>query len=347
MKVPKKALHNAIITPNIENDTVRLLLTWYKNNRREFIWRAEHPDPYIVLVSETMLQQTQTYRVEQKLPKFLEEYPTINALASASTDTILRSWQGMGYNSRALRLRDCARMIVEKFDGVIPNDYDTLRSLPGVGDYTASALLAFAFRKDVPVIDVNIIRVLSRVVFQMSTTIEVIPIQTIREIDKQFIPNGASSEWHQALMDIGALFCTARKPNCIECPLNSVCKSAFSMKEVAKSKKAEPSQFGTPLRIWRGRIIERLRLLGEHDWLSLIDMSMYLQKTFIDNHIDTQQYLLEPNEAYSLPQHQVVASAEQNSQQNWIASLVGKLSSDGLVDIDKSDDNVQIRLRKD
>jgi A/G-specific adenine glycosylase len=340
MKVSSKELHITIPKSKKEKSIVELLLAWYRNNGREFIWRAEYPDPYIVLVSETMLQQTQTYRIEQKLPKFLEEYPTINVLAIASTDKILRSWQGMGYNSRALRLRDCARMIVEKFGGIIPNDYDTLRSLPGVGDYTASALLAFAFRKDIPVIDVNIIRVLSRVFMQMNTTAEVLPIKTIREIDTRILPKGASSEWHQALMDIGAMFCTARKPNCTECPLNSSCKSASSMKEVVKPKKAEPSQFGVPLRIWRGRIIERLRTLGEHDWLSVIDLIAYLNSTFIDKN----QLVIEPIPDYiTLPNN----STKQKEHHDWITSLVEKLSTDGLVEIETSRDGMEIRLSKD
>lgn len=240
-----------------------LLLTWYADFQRTFVWRHENPDPYIVLVSETMLQQTQTARVEQKLPEFLKTFPTIFRLAEATNAEIIRAWQGMGYNSRALRLRDCARGVVELFKGEIPQDGSALLKLPGIGDYTARALQAFAFKKDVAIVDVNIRRVYSRLLKTMPTTASVAPEAEVREFAEKVYPRGKSSEWHQAVMDLGATICTARAPKCLICPMQNVCASAFQMKEEKVLKRAEPSHRGQPNRIWRGKSVEVLRGVEE------------------------------------------------------------------------------------
>jgi A/G-specific adenine glycosylase len=240
-----------------------LLLTWYADFQRTFVWRHENPDPYIVLVSETMLQQTQTSRVQQKLPEFLKTFPTIFKLAEASNAEIIRAWQGMGYNSRALRLRDCARAVVENFGGNIPRDEAALLKLPGIGDYTSRALQAFAFKKDVAIVDVNIRRVYSRLIKPMPTTASVAPENDVREFAEKIYPKGKSSEWHQAAMDLGATICTARAPKCLICPLQDVCASAFQMREEKVLKRAEPSHRGQPNRIWRGRSVEVLRGVEE------------------------------------------------------------------------------------
>lgn len=240
-----------------------LLLTWYADFQRTFVWRHENPDPYIVLVSETMLQQTQTARVEQKLPEFLKTFPTIFKLAEATNAEIIRAWQGMGYNSRALRLRDCARAVVENFGGKIPSDESALLKLPGIGDYTARALQAFAFKKDVAIVDVNIRRVYSRLLKTMPTTASVAPETDVREFAEKVYPRGKSSVWHQAVMDLGATICTARAPKCLICPMQNVCASAFQMKEEKVLKRAEPSHRGQPNRIWRGKSVEILRGVEE------------------------------------------------------------------------------------
>src|SRR5258707_760287 len=134
-------------------DFQNIVLDWYKNNKREFLWRRETPEPFLTLVSEVMLQQTQTARVEEKLPAFFELFPTIHALADASNADIIRAWKGMGYNNRALRLRDAAKAICQKHNGLIPKTIDELLSLPGIGRYTATALMSFSFKMDIAVID--------------------------------------------------------------------------------------------------------------------------------------------------------------------------------------------------
>ena len=265
------------------------VLDWYKKNKREFLWRRETPEPFLTLVSEVMLQQTQTARVEEKLPIFFEQFPTIFALAEANNADIIRAWKGMGYNNRALRLRDAARAICELHNGLIPRTLDELLSLPGIGRYTATALMSFSFKIDIPVVDVNIRRVYSRVFFKMETTSSVAPEKEIHEIAESIYPRNLSSYWHQAIMDIGAIFCTARQPDCKNCPLNDSCISSGKMIEYTAPKRAEPSYNGIPRRIWRGRTVELLRntheltsesinvsLFGElatdadHEWLQQV-----------------------------------------------------------------------------
>jgi A/G-specific adenine glycosylase len=206
-----------------------------------------------------MLQQTQASRVAEKMPRFLQLFPDVFSLGRAGNAEIIRAWQGMGYNNRALRLRDCAAIIAQQYAGEIPRGYAVLRSLPGIGDYTARALLAFAWHEDVHVVDVNIRRVYSRIFSTMPTNVDLLPESVTRDIAEEIFPRGRSSEWHQALMDLGAGICTARNARCGDCPLSDVCGSAFSMSEKRREKKVEPAHRNVPNRIWRGKTIECLR----------------------------------------------------------------------------------------
>lgn len=258
-----------------DNDLRTTVLAWYSANAREFLWRERQdisrkgnspPEPYLVLVSETMLQQTQTSRVQEKLPAFLRQFPTLSVLAAASNAEIITAWEGMGYNSRALRLRDCAKAIIERYSGKIPPTIEELRSLPGIGPYTASAIAAFAFHSDVAVVDVNIRRVYSRLLRAMPTTADVLPEAELTAFAERTFPRGQSSAWHQAIMDIGAMFCTARAPKCALCPVRKLCASANNMAEAVRTKKAEPSFDGIPNRIWRGRVVQLLRKVPMNTW---------------------------------------------------------------------------------
>lgn len=243
-------------------DAVRRAVTaWYAMNGRQFLWRRENPDPYVALVAEVMLQQTQTARVAEKLPRFLEQFPDFAALAAASNAAIIRAWQGFGYNNRALRLRDCARAVMERFGGELPDNQAALASLPGVGRYTAAALQAFVFHRDTAVLDVNVRRVYSRVFGAMTLSTDALPEAEIAAVSEVIFPRGRASAWHQAVMDVGAMFCKARRTDCAACPLAGVCRSAFEIHPIVRARRPEPSRFGTPNRVWRGRATEALRKL--------------------------------------------------------------------------------------
>ena len=197
---------------------VPILLGWHSNNKRSFIWRGLRRSPYVVLVSEFMLQQTGAKQVEKKLPKFLRQFPSIKKLASASRPDVLRAWQGLGYNRRALNLHNAAKVIatMRRF----PKTIEELQLLPGVGRYTANAILAFTHNADVPVVDVNIERILSRWWKPMKHSNEKLPMRDIYKLDAAILPKGKSSAWHEALMDLGSTICTKKNPKCRSVPSN-------------------------------------------------------------------------------------------------------------------------------
>lgn len=236
------------------------ILQWFDNNQKEYPWRSEDPDPYHVLLSEYMLQQTQASRIALKFPEFLISFPTIETLSKATNAQIIIAWQGMGYNNRAIRLRDCAKHIMDTFNGNIPSNYSDLLSLPGIGTYTASAILSFAFKHNISVIDINIYRIYSRV-FGLDIQ-DAKTKNEVRTIAEYIYPKDNSSSWHQALMDIGSSFCKAQNPKCTLCPIPDCLyrnnPSLYNMKP-AKSKKIEASFRNKPNRIWRGKTIEFLR----------------------------------------------------------------------------------------
>lgn len=237
----------------------RSLLNWYRQNARVFPWRVRDVDPYVVVVSEIMLQQTQAQRVTEALPRFLEQFPTVHALAQATNAQMIRQWKGMGYNSRALRLRDAARMIVLRHDGVVPSDVDALRELPGIGPYASASIATFAYNKRVPVLDVNVRRVYSRWMRRQRTTIDVESDNVLTQFAMNVIPARSASRWHHAVMDLGATICTARKPLCTSCPMADLCPSAHVLEHAQRAKRAEPMFRGEPQRLWRGRFVNALR----------------------------------------------------------------------------------------
>ena len=181
------------------------ILSWYAKNKRDLPWRKT-TDPYAILVSEIMLQQTQVDRVIPYYHRFLQRFPTIKKLAAADNKTLLQHWSGLGFNSRALRLKMLAQHVIDHFDGVVPDQEEELRSLPGIGPYTSRAIMAFAFNKTVPVVDTNIRRVL---IYELGLS-EDISLKELEPIALSAIPKGKSRMWHNALMDYGALHKTSR-----------------------------------------------------------------------------------------------------------------------------------------
>jgi A/G-specific adenine glycosylase len=200
------------------------LLTWYAANKRALPWRNT-ADPYHILVSEIMLQQTQVDRVIPKYEEFLKKYPTLEALANAPADEVRQTWYPLGYNVRPLRLHSIAREAVEKYGGKIPDDPEALQSLKGIGRYTAGAVLSFAFGRDAPILDTNVRRVLHRVFIGEGDVKRYSLQKDLWELSEALIPAGKVYDFNQALMDFGASVCTARKPVCLVCPMQDFCKA--------------------------------------------------------------------------------------------------------------------------
>jgi len=192
------------------------LLEWFADRQRDLPWRRTR-DPWAVLVSELMLQQTQVARVAPRFAEFLARFPTPAACASASVGDVVSSWAGLGYNRRAVNLHRCATAVVADHAGRLPADLDALLALPGIGRYTARAVLAFAFECDVGVLDTNAARVLARTAGRPLKPAEA---QTAAD---RGVPPGQGWTWNQAMLDLGATVCTARAPSCDRCPLRPWC----------------------------------------------------------------------------------------------------------------------------
>jgi A/G-specific adenine glycosylase len=279
----------------------RTLLAWYRAEGRAFPWRRTQ-DPYRILVSEIMLQQTQTSRVLEKYPEFIRRFPTLKALARARRRSVILAWQGMGYNNRAVRLHSLARRIISGKDSTVPSTRDTLMALPGIGPYTANAVLSFAFHRRVPVVETNIRRVLSRILFRMRRSSDLADSSVVWNEAAKLLPDRRSYDWNQALMDLGATICTARNPRCASCPAASLCASSGTMAgHTAPRTKREPSFNGIPNRIYRGRVVEILRKSGERSGVPVSRLGSDLHSGF------------------------------RPSDFHWLRSLLASLERDGLV----------------
>lgn len=212
-----------------------MIFRWWKDNRRDLPWRHTR-DPYKILVSEVMLQQTQVSRVLPKYEEFLRTFPTVSSLAAASPAAVLTVWRGMGYNRRALYLKKTAEAIVSVYKGKFPDSQPELIKLPGLGLYTARAIMVFAFEKNVAMVDTNIRQIITHYLFNGLPQSE----KVIHEAADMLVPIGRAWEWHQALMDYGALALTEEK------------------KKMNLIKKQKP--FKDSDRYYRGRVVDLLRL---------------------------------------------------------------------------------------
>lgn len=258
----------------------RKLLAWYAENGRAHLPWRETRDPYSILVSEVMLQQTQVDRVLPKYLAFLERFPTFEALAAASRADVLRMWKGLGYNSRAVRLAQLAQEVTQRLGGRLPSDAAQLSQLPGLGPYTIAAVRAFAFDLDDAALDTNVRRVTHRV-FHGVEFPKAVPQAKLDEEARAAVPKGKGHDWNSAMMDLGATICTARAPKCLLCPLQQSCAAApvdpVRLEELRKEHARKPSPqeaipFERTTRFARGRIIDRLRELPAGKAVSLLDL---------------------------------------------------------------------------
>jgi A/G-specific adenine glycosylase len=231
-------------TPARRRAFVRRLLRWYRAHRRDLPWRRTS-DPYRILVSEIMLQQTQVDRVIPKYHEFLRRYPSIAALARAPVDRVRETWYPLGYNIRPVRLHAIAREVITKHDGRIPDDRESLLRLKGIGPYTAGAVLAFAYGQPVPIVDTNVRRVLQRVFLGRTTPGDA----ALWRLARDLLPRRAAYDFNQGLMDLGATVCVARAPRCAICPVRGVCRAAprFARERAARGAPgASASTAGSP-----------------------------------------------------------------------------------------------------
>jgi A/G-specific adenine glycosylase len=202
----------------------RRLLHWYRQNARDLPWRQTR-DPYRILVSEVMLQQTQVDRVLPKYHEWLEKYPTLEALASAPEADVSHTWRPLGYNVRPKRLHAIARESVERYGGALPGDEATLRSFKGIGAYTAGAVLSFAFGQRAAILDTNVARVLFRMFVGGGDPKTHAMRKHLWEVSRTVLPMRHVFDFNQALMDFGAMICVARNPKCLICPMAKSCRS--------------------------------------------------------------------------------------------------------------------------
>ena len=249
---------------------VSLLLPWADVVRRDLPWRRTR-DPWSILVSEVMLQQTQVDRVIPKWEAFLRRFPTVRDCANAEQSEVVRSWEGLGFHRRAIALHQSAKAIVDRFEGVVPVDRRDLLSLPGIGPYTSRALRVFAYEMDDAVLDTNVGRIIARAV--VGATCRVGDAQQIAD---SLVPLGDGWRWNQAMLDLGAMVCTKQRPTCGRCPVLNACRWRL---ENGPEQTADPatgsggvskaqSKFEGSDRQGRGKI---LALLRAHTTVSLTD----------------------------------------------------------------------------
>jgi A/G-specific adenine glycosylase len=200
------------------------LLAWYRQHGRDLPWRRTD-DPYRILVSESMLQQTQVDRVLPKYHEWLTRFPTLEALADAPEEEAVRTWYPLGYNIRPRRLHSIAREAVTRFGGRLPDDEATLLSFKGIGDYTAGAVMSFAFRKRAAILDTNVARVLFRVFLGQGAPKSHAMKRRLWAMSRAVLPHKHVFDFNQALMDFGAVVCNARKPKCLVCPMSGFCRA--------------------------------------------------------------------------------------------------------------------------
>jgi A/G-specific adenine glycosylase len=270
------------------------LLAWWDAGHRDLPWRRT-ADPYAILVSEAMLQQTQVERVIPKYLEFMRCFPTVSALASASTAAVIRAWAGLGYNRRAVNLHRLARAVMDEYGGVLPADVAALQRLPGVGPYTARAVSSIAFGLSVAAVDTNVRRVLARLCYGADAVLS--PTEAQRVADGLLVAERPGA-WNQALMELGALVCTAASPRCGACPVREHCAAEPRIRFVREAgvRYRAPRQkpqgvYGGSARFWRGRIIDVLRAHPDGG-VALLDLGRMLRLDFSADDLSWLQGLL-------------------------------------------------------
>ncbi len=218
------------------------MVRWYQTNKRDLPWR-DSLDPYAVWISEIMLQQTRVEAVTGYYLRFLKRFPDIQTLAEADEEEVLKYWEGLGYYSRARNLKRAAQVIMKNWNGRFPSDYESVRALPGVGDYTAGAICSIAFGKAYPAVDGNVLRVIARLYALEEDVLTAPARRKITQIVQKQIPAGQAGEFTQSLMELGAMVCIPNHPRCDICPVQGECQGyekGIASSLPLKKKKPEP-----------------------------------------------------------------------------------------------------------
>lgn len=281
---------------NRKSTITKSLLSWYRKNARPLPWRKTR-NPYRILVSEVMLQQTQVSRVLRKYTEFLRRFPNFSSLAHARTGDVIRAWAGMGYNNRAIRLQQIAKEIMNDNDGRLPSDIHILQKLPGIGRYTAHAVACFSFGQHTAVVDTNVRRILARLFPKRARSLDE------WELAESVLPKRKAYEWNQALMELGSAHCTAAHPRCVNCPLKQYCPNAFRIHNPKKSYTGKKQRAMIPNRIYRGRIVALLRAMSRRQ------------------SIESNRLL-----------HMIRPKARSQNQK-WFSLILTRLQRDGLIQI--------------
>ena len=276
------------------------VLAWYKENKRDLPWRGS--DPWGVLVSEIMLQQTPVARVLPIYIHWMKRWPTAASLTQATPAEVITAWGRLGYPRRALRLHECAKVIAAEHNGVVPSSEIELRKLPGVGEYTSAALIAFAFGGRSLVLDINIRRLFSRVIDGVETP-KAAPTKSERVEREKLIPEKSAAIWAAATMELGAVICTAKKPKCGLCPLADQCKWRSLDFPLSNQPKRTQTWHGTD-RQCRGVIVQALRensALSKKEINLLWDVPSQVEKALLTL-LEDGLVVSIPGQRFSLPQ---------------------------------------------
>jgi A/G-specific adenine glycosylase len=291
----ERPLFSLQLAPELLTLVHHRLLKWYATEQRELPWRATD-DPYAILISEMMLQQTQVDRVLPKYHYFLTTFPTLADLAASPTADVISAWVPLGYNMRAVRLQSIARQVIAEYGGRIPDTIEELLKLKGIGRYTAGAIACFAYRKQVATVDTNIRRVLHRIFLGLELPASRLNDTQMLTLAEQVLPPGEAYNWNQALMDLGATICTGNNPQCVHCPLQENCKAFAEMgqqslfpdgnvltqlRKVAEKKASYHAQpFTSTNRYFRGRIIDLLRTVPAGQRMTLDTLGPKIKPAF-------------------------------------------------------------------
>ena len=276
------------------------VLAWYKKNKRHLPWR--NTDAWGVLVSEIMLQQTPVARVLPIYIEWMKRWPTPAALAAATPAQIITAWGRLGYPRRALRLHECAKVISTQYKGRIPDTESELRELPGIGDYTSAAIIAFAFEGRSLVLDINIRRVFARVIDGVEVPTAA-PTKSERHEREKLIPSKNPHVWAAATMELGALICTAKNPHCGQCPLADQCIWRSLDYPLSDQPKRTQSWHGTD-RQCRGVIVQALRenpALSKREIMQLWDVPSQVEKALLTL-LEDGLVVAQKGQRFSLPQ---------------------------------------------